>query len=175
MSSWSCLIHHRSSSSRWLRCEFDPCLLLCFLYHARHTFKPLLSQQWCPGWKTRAVETFRQSVLARYSFHFWLAFIGASCRYGPTSGWGAAAQPRNIPSVPLLWHQPALGTTARWCYLWLLPLEYLNSAFWVLLWSFDAKSTGWASRQLCESHLSIKETTNLLEAIPQTGTESSWK
>lgn len=98
--------------------------------------------------------------LGAYSFHSWLAFVGASYRYGLTSGGGARAQPRDLPSAPLLWHQPALGTTAMWCYWWLLPLEDLKSAFWVLVWPFNPKSASSASRQLCQSHFSSKQGNN---------------
>lgn len=58
---------------------------------------------------------------------------------GTASASGARAEPSELPDVPLLWSQPALGTAGRRCCWLLLPVEDPNSAFWVLRWCFSAK------------------------------------
>lgn len=74
--------------------------------------------------------------------------------------WGCQGSAQRHSQCTFAVASASTGHTARWCYWPLLPLEGQNSAFWVLIWSFSSKSSSSVSRQLCQSHFSIKQGNN---------------
>jgi len=138
-----------------------------------HTFKPSPSKQWCQGWKSRAVENLCQFAYLQFLLQPGCSLEHLTATVPPqVLGLSPASFPVHLcHGHSQHWAQLA-GDVASCFFLWKTQIWLFECSTGVSVQSQPAQLNG-----NCVSLTSVTSNgrTNLLEAIPQQGTESSWK